>query len=296
MKPGEMKLTGLWMKQPRGFPKESLKDIKKMYRGWISLWRKLIDSRIFQNEGLLKVWIWCLLKASRIERWIPVKTGRGETEVFLKPGQFIYGRKSAAKELKMNPETVRKRMNKLKSLENITIESTKQYSIITVLNWGSYQGNKIKSTIESTKEIPTEYQPSTTNNNIKNVKNKNRPPAVPFLSNSFDKEMKAFFESIKRSCQRIVELPAKDKPFNPFQFVQHKLNLKNHPGAINETLQALVEYWETTKEPWAYANSIIKTRNQSWNEKESIEIHNKLKSGDVPEEMKGILSGLFERI
>lgn len=32
--------------------------------GWIKLHRKLISSNVFDNEKVLKVWIWCLMKAT----------------------------------------------------------------------------------------------------------------------------------------------------------------------------------------------------------------------------------------
>ena len=120
-----------------------------------------------------------------------------------------------------------------------------------------------------------------------------RSPSVPSFKNSFNEEMGAFFESIIQSCEQIHKLPPKEKPFNSYQWVQQKVNTKHHPGAIDETLKALVKYWETTKEPWSYANTCIKTKNQK---REAIEAHEKIKSGNVPEEIKGILSGIFRRI
>lgn len=113
--------------------------------GYIALWRKTLDSRIFQNEGLLKVWVWCLLKASHKKRWTALKTGRGIIEIEILPGQFIFGRHSAAKELKMVPSTVWKRIVKLKNLSSLNIKSNKQYSIINIINWDIYQIENNKS-------------------------------------------------------------------------------------------------------------------------------------------------------
>ena len=138
-----------------------------MNDGYIKAYRKTMKSRVFQNEGLFKVWMWCLWKASHTDQWVTIKTGRGTTEVHLLPGQFIFGRKTAAKELKMHPETVRKRMHKLKNMRNLTIESTNHYSLITIVNWEFYQGDNKK--VPS--KVPTKYQPSTTYKNDKNDKN-----------------------------------------------------------------------------------------------------------------------------
>jgi len=57
----------------------------------------------------------------------------------LLPGQFIFGRESAAKELGMKPSTVRNRMQKLKKMGNLDIKVASQYSIIIIINWDTYQ-------------------------------------------------------------------------------------------------------------------------------------------------------------
>ena len=125
--------------------------------GYIKLHRKTLDSQVFRNDGLFRLWIWCLLRANFKEGWLAVKTGKGETQVKILPGQFVFGRKSAAKELKVNPETIRKRMDKLKTIGNVTIESTTKYSIISIVNWDSYQNIENKSTTESTSQVPAKY-------------------------------------------------------------------------------------------------------------------------------------------
>jgi biotin operon repressor len=108
-------------------------------RAWIKIFRKLIDSRVFFNEGVLKVWIWCLCRASFKERFVSVTIGRGSTEVRLQPGQFIYGRKTAAEKLGMSESTVNDRMQKLARMGNIDIQPNTNFSIVTVCNWATYQ-------------------------------------------------------------------------------------------------------------------------------------------------------------
>lgn len=127
-----------------------------MERGWVKLWRRLEDSAIFQSEGLLKCFIWALMKATHKEIVIPVRTGRGFTEVVLKPGQFIFGRKSAAKALKMPESTVRNRFKKIESLEMLTQSQLAgftqnqdgkmdtHFTIYFVVNWQTYQGEDEK--------------------------------------------------------------------------------------------------------------------------------------------------------
>ena len=140
--------------------------------GWIALHRKLINSRVFQNEGLLKVWIWCLCKATHKEMWIPIEIGKSTTEILLKPGQFIFGRKTAAQKLKMKLSTVWKRIKKLENMQNLNIQSNSHYSLITVVNWHEYQDYEKNSNRQSDNRGTTEEQPGNTNNNDNNVNKK----------------------------------------------------------------------------------------------------------------------------
>ena len=109
------------------------------------------------------------MRANHKRKWVELKTGKGIIEVEVQPGQFVFGRHSAAKDLSMNPNTVWKRMQKLKNLENLNIESNTQYSIITITNWHSYQVDEKESNIESNKQVTSKEQASNTDKNDKNV-------------------------------------------------------------------------------------------------------------------------------
>jgi len=108
------------------------------------------------------------MKASHKELWIPVKTGRGFTQVQILPGQFIFGRHEAAKELKMRPGSVRNRMEKLKNIGNLDIKPDKHFSLISIINWDSYQLS-INEVGQPTGQ-PTDNQ-RTTNGHIQELKN-----------------------------------------------------------------------------------------------------------------------------
>jgi len=107
--------------------------------GWIRLYRKTLFSAVFQNETLLKVWIWCLLRACHSAQTVSVKTGRGETLVNLQPGQFIFGRNSASKELKLPASTVRNKISQLEKMGNLSVLLDSHYSIVSITRWDIYQ-------------------------------------------------------------------------------------------------------------------------------------------------------------
>jgi hypothetical protein len=161
-----------------------------MERGWIKLWRKSTDSQVFQSEGLWKLWTWCLMKANHTEAWVPINTGKGDTSVQLKPGQFVFGRHTAARELGMNPSTVRDRMHKLESMSNITLKADTHFTVVTIRNWHQYQ-------VEAEHKPTTKRQANDTNKNEKNKKksyvkqksthkgNQNQVPAEAHMSKAY---------------------------------------------------------------------------------------------------------------
>ena len=142
--------------------------------GWVRLYRKLVDSRVFNNPGLLKVWIWCLLRAAHAGKWVTIRTGRTSTEVWVEPGSFIFGRESAAEKLCMSPSTVWKRLKKLENMRNCDIDSDSNYSVVSIVNWHLYQSHEKKGTAKGT----AGEQRGNTNKNVKNIKNKTY--TVPF--------------------------------------------------------------------------------------------------------------------
>ena len=102
-------------------------------KGWIKLHRKILDNGIFTDANLLKVFIWCLIKANSSQKNKNVYNAK------IKQGQFITGRTSASEELYMKPSTVHDRLKKLQTLGYIKIKSTTKYTIISVLKYSQYQ-------------------------------------------------------------------------------------------------------------------------------------------------------------
>lgn len=136
-------------------------------QGWIKVHRKLLTSEVFRNEKLLKIFMYCLLKATHTDHDFLV----GKQIVSLSPGQFVFGRKKAAQELEMNESTVRDYMNVLKKQSIIDIKSTNKYSVITIVNWGFYQTDDEKPDSKHANKMTTEYQQNDTYKNVKNEKN-----------------------------------------------------------------------------------------------------------------------------
>ena len=74
-----------------------------MPEGYIKLWRKSLDSPVWDNPKVWRFWTWCLMKASHKD----YKTTIGFQEIALEKGQFIFGRLQASKETKLSEQSVR---------------------------------------------------------------------------------------------------------------------------------------------------------------------------------------------
>lgn len=57
----------------------------------------------------------------------------------IEPGQFLTGRISASQELNIKPTTVRNKMNQLKRKKYIDLYTTNKFTIVTIVNWNTYQ-------------------------------------------------------------------------------------------------------------------------------------------------------------
>jgi len=145
---------------------------------FILLSRSILDSEVFASQILLKIWVWCLCKASYKDRYIPIKFGRGEKTLLIKRGQFLFGRHKAEEELFIDGSTIYKSIKRLELLGNISIKSNNQYSIITICNYNTYQDpdNYKVATKEqpSNNQVTTKEQPSNTNKKVNKVKNVNK--------------------------------------------------------------------------------------------------------------------------
>ncbi len=115
-------------------------------KGWIKLHRKILDNGVFADAELLKVFVWCLLKANISE---------SEKNVYgakLKQGQFLTGRVSASEELYIKPSTVHDRLKRLQRMGYIKLKSTNKYTIITVLKFKQYQVSEQKKSVKPIEE------------------------------------------------------------------------------------------------------------------------------------------------
>ena len=117
----------------------------EMELGYVKLFRKSLKSGLMTDHKLWTFWCWCLMRAA----WEKKKVVIRDVMVELEPGDFIMGRKEAAKELKMSEQSIRTIVTKLLKYGNLTTRTTNRFTIVSVVNWHTYQvlENKINQQI-----------------------------------------------------------------------------------------------------------------------------------------------------
>ena len=131
--------------------------------GWIKLHRQTLAGGWLQNPELWTFWCYCLLKATHKRHTARV----GYQRLDISSGQFVFGRKKAAEELKTTERKIRTSLKTLEIDGNVTIKTTNKFSVITICNWEAYQSNGITDDQQTTNKRPTNDQQTTTYKNNK---------------------------------------------------------------------------------------------------------------------------------
>ena len=113
-----------------------------------------MDNPIFDNPNLLRVWLWCLLKASHKHHQQMV----GLQVVDLEPGQFVTGRFKGANELEINPSTFYKYLKTLEKMQMISLNSNNKMTVVTIENWRKYQTEDKEVYQQNNNKITTKEQ------------------------------------------------------------------------------------------------------------------------------------------
>ena len=216
--------------------------------GWISLHRKLLENPIFSNGDLLRVWIWCLLKATHKEHDQMI----GLQLQTLKPGQFIFGRKKAAEELNLSENKIYRLMHRLQDMGNIVINSNNKYSIVSIVKWEVYQNDDIEVRQQIDNKQITNRQQIDTNNNVNNVNNANKETYSDFVKKILDIYPGKKTKSVRdKKLPKIIKKHGEDEILKAVKRYAAEAKTKDKRYILNEStfwngryLDYLEDYYE----------------------------------------------------
>ena len=142
-----------------------------MNKGYIKLWRKILDTSFYQNPNMIRMAIHLLLTVNHRDK----KFFFNGSEITVLAGQSLTGIDKLALELRLTVQMVRTTLKNLEKVRFLTRETTNRFSIVTICRYWDYQKNETTDNKPTNKPVTNQQQASnklvTANKNEKNEKN-----------------------------------------------------------------------------------------------------------------------------
>jgi hypothetical protein len=146
-------------------------------------------------------------------------------------GQILTGRTALSTQTGISQMSIRTCLKRLEQSEVITIKSTNRYTLISVVNYDSYQDKQPATNQQLTSDQPATNQQLTTNKNVKKVKNEKKEPVKRFVPPSLDQ--------VTAYCQE------RQNKIDPQRFIDHYESNGWKVGRNKmKSWQAAVRTWE----------------------------------------------------
>lgn len=137
---------------------------------WIKLDRNILEWRWFKNGNVLKVFLYLLVHASRVDR--------EEGSVFIGRGELIATQAQISEGTGLSRQEVRTSLENLTSTKDITKEKRAGKVVISIPRYDAYQRSNQNSNHSSTNDQPSHsnnYIYISNNKKDKKDKNSNQP-------------------------------------------------------------------------------------------------------------------------
>lgn len=211
--------------------------------GFFWLWRKMFKrgSEFKGDMPLTCTWIHILARAAHA----PTDIASAGKRLQLLRGQLVIGTREFSDEIGCTRQQLRRTIKQLANNQRITHQPTHLGTIITVLNYDTYQPKKLETTQDRTRGEHADNQQTTTNNKgIKELKEEYVAPEGPtpplsLVKNEPDQkiglapsDLAAIWNANRRTCGRQKVLP-----LNAELARKVKVRIGEHPDP---------EFWVTT--------------------------------------------------
>ena len=149
-----------------------------MLHGWIMLHRKMLDNWVSQEPELLAVWVRLLLEANHCD----IKKMFNGCHIEIKRGQLIFGLNAFSLKSGVSESKLRRYISLLEKDGMISRQKTNKYSLISIVNFESYQGDDSQNagkTQANNNQNAGKQQHRNNDNNDNNVNNKELGNKLP---------------------------------------------------------------------------------------------------------------------
>lgn len=177
-----------------------------MTTGWIKISRDIINWEWFDTPGMVQLFIYLLVKANYTDKeW---------HDMVIKRGQMVTSVAKISADTGLSTQVVRTCINRLKSTNTITTETTNKYTIVTINRYDDYQSydtcdfgedNK-QLTSEITNEQQTTNKQLTTTKEYKERENNNNNTHTDFLLETLSRTRANTRESVTRMAEAAEEV------------------------------------------------------------------------------------------
>lgn len=133
-----------------------------MNNGWIKLNRQIIEWEWYKNSNVKDLFIHLLLLANHADgKWqgIPIKRGQTLTSVA-----------HITEKTNLSRSQIRRALKHLQDTKEISVKTTKKYTLVTIENYDKYQDDPEESDHQRTISEPSMNHQATINKNKKNEK------------------------------------------------------------------------------------------------------------------------------
>jgi hypothetical protein len=197
--------------------------LQLLMESWIKLYRKFDKWEWFNCSEMVHLFIYLLLNANNFDsEWRGVK---------IKRGQILTGRKILHEKTNISEQTLRTCLRRLENTKEITIQSTNQFSIITICNYEIYQESKNGINQPSNQPLTSDQPAINHKQEYKELKNE-RMKMPPTL------------EMVKRYCE------FRDNKIDP----QYFLDQNTMKGWVYGKSRTPIKDWQAAIRTWEKFN------------------------------------------
>lgn len=151
-------------------------------QGWIKTYRNILDHWVWQDPMTFRCWMYILLTANHSDK----KVMFDGSLIAIERGQFLTSIRKLSEEIGCSRDKIRKVLKTLKEDNMISVKATHRGTLLTVINYGVYQGTAhTDSYTDSYTESSTAQSQNSTQNRHKqeykecNKNDKEKKEAAP---------------------------------------------------------------------------------------------------------------------
>lgn len=171
-------------------------------KGWIKISRDIINWEWFDTPGMVQLFIYLLVKANYTDReW---------HDMVVKRGQMVTSVAKICADTGLSTQVVRTCLNRLKSTNTITTETTNKYTIVTINGYDDYQSYDACDFDGDNKQLTSEQQTTnkqlTTTKEYKERENNNNNTHTDYLLETLSRTRANTRESVSRMAEAAEEV------------------------------------------------------------------------------------------